>query len=183
MKDNRSQQRRNRFDEDDQDATTDLPQGTRMSATKRSQQLTDETQKELRALPLVTISPPATSSSSQMLDPTPNPLLRSLTQAKTTGKGVDTLENVSFPFQKGHRMKCTGHARLMFKMSFLRRAVRNRNSGHVLTPEWFCLTTHIVRLRDITDAMERSTHINEGKTIIQNYLQSTRVVWSVVEDL
>ena len=42
--------------------------------------------KELRALPLTTITPLATSSSSQPLDQTSNPLLRSLKQARTTGQ-------------------------------------------------------------------------------------------------
>ena len=60
----------------------------------------DETPKELRALLPVTGS--TLASSLRPSDESQEPLERSLKQARTAKKGVETLQDVSYLFQKGH---------------------------------------------------------------------------------
>ena len=72
---------------DDQDDEMSEPTQT-TSAEKRK---VDETAKELRA-----------PSSSRPADETHEQLTRSTKQARTAKKGVETLQDVSFLFQKGH---------------------------------------------------------------------------------
>ena len=85
-------------DEDEQDdEMSEPPQLTRTEKRKEIQM--DETAKELRAML------PATDSSlasSLRPDETQEQLERSSKQARTVMKGVETLQDVSYLFQKGH---------------------------------------------------------------------------------
>ena len=69
-------------------------------AEKRKEIQTDETAKELRTLLLETDS--SLASSLRPSDETQEQHERSSKQARTAKKGVETVQDVSYVFQKGH---------------------------------------------------------------------------------
>ena len=88
-------------DEDEDERDDDMSEPTRTTnAEKRKKIQTDETAKELRAPLLVAASSHA--SSLRLSDETQEQLARSSKQARTAKKGVETLQGVSYLFQKGH---------------------------------------------------------------------------------
>ena len=98
----------------------------------------DETQKELQALPPITISPHATSSSLQLLDQTPNPPLRSLKQATTTGKVVHMLDHVSSLFQNGDQRNRILQVRMVGSRSKVKKKIFKLKDGEKYLNYWSC---------------------------------------------
>ena len=86
-------------DEDEQD--DELSEPTQLTRTEKRKEIhMDERAKELRAMLFVTDS--SLASSVRPSDETQEQLERSLKQARTAKNGVDTLQDVSYLFQKGH---------------------------------------------------------------------------------
>ena len=86
-------------DKDEQDGEMSEP--TQLTRTEKRKGIQmDETAKELRAVSPVTDS--SLASSSRPSGETQEQLERSSKQAGTVGKGVETLQDVSYLFLKGH---------------------------------------------------------------------------------
>ena len=86
-------------DEDEQD--DEMSEPTQLTRTEKRKEIQmDETAKELRAMSPVTDS--SLASSLRPPDETQEQFERSSKRARTVKKGVETLQDVSYLFQKGH---------------------------------------------------------------------------------
>ena len=88
-------------DKDEGERDDEMPEPTRLTRTEKRKDIqTDETAKEFRAPLPVTDS--SLASSLRPCDETQEQHERSTKQARTVKKGVETLQDVSYVFQKGH---------------------------------------------------------------------------------
>ena len=88
--------------EDEHEQDDEMSESTQLTKTEKREEIqTDETAIELRALLPVTDS--SLASSLRLSDERPEQLERSSKQASTAKKGVETLQDVSYLFLKGHR--------------------------------------------------------------------------------
>ena len=92
-------------------------------AEERNGTQTHETAKELRA-PLPTAASPL-ASSLRLSDETQEQLVRSPNQARTAKKGVETLQDVSYLFQKGHSER-QRHGFIQVRMAGMRKSKKKK---------------------------------------------------------
>ena len=139
-------QRNANEDEHEDERDDEMSESTHITRTeKRKDFQTDETQEELWALLPVTDSSHA--SSLRPSHETQEQLERSSKQARTVGKGVERLHDISYLFQKGHHQK---NEFLRARMAGMRK-LKKKDDGRTLhfpscTPDVQAAVTESIKL-------------------------------------